>query len=265
MIGRTGATPDVAATSSWCRSSSQGDATESPSRSLPRCLWSRAVRCRPRRRPDRLAVARQAAAWCVGGTVQLGRLGVRGRGDNIAKPAVAPAAVAERNRASLFMRNRLAAQCCFKVEDAERPRVTRRRRFAMASSAGPVGISPAPFCSGGSILLRWRRWRPAHRIGTDLRPDLFQGFDARREEIAIAVEDVVELSQQGCGLLIGQVGRVICPRTWDVEECRAEWVRVATPASSANSLYIQGRFPCRLGRLLHILLHAGHRSLGPFP
>jgi hypothetical protein len=51
----------------------------------------------------------------------------------------------------------------------------------------------------------WRRQRLADRVGLDHRADLFEGADPGRERVPIAIDDAVELAQQGGGLFVGQV------------------------------------------------------------
>ena len=51
----------------------------------------------------------------------------------------------------------------------------------------------------------YRRQRLAHRVRLDQRADLFELADPGRERAPVAVNDPVELAQQGGGLFVSKV------------------------------------------------------------
>src|SRR6266436_5922134 len=77
--------------------------------------------------------------------------------------------------------------------------------IANLTSSGPRAPSLLGCRPRWRILLRRRRQRLAHRLRPDLGADRSKGLDAWRQEIAIAINEAVQLPEQGCGFLVGKV------------------------------------------------------------
>jgi len=97
-----------------------------------------------------------------------------------------------------------------KLTEQQPALMSQRNLAAMQGAASRSGSSAsrAPSLSRGRprwrILLR-RRWqRLAHRLRPDLGADRFQGLDAGRHKVAVAINEAVQLPEQGRGFFVVQ-------------------------------------------------------------
>src|SRR6266478_5389082 len=95
----------------------------------------------------------------------------------------------------------------------------RRRSSAIAKRPPPARPAPAPTPGSsaprapsllrgrprGRVLLWRRRQWVAHRLRSDLGADGLQGLDARRHEVAVAINEAVQFPEQSGRFFVGQV------------------------------------------------------------
>jgi hypothetical protein len=80
--------------------------------------------------------------------------------------------------------------------------VSRREFLRQLDHAAIFLMIAATYTPFRRVLLWRRRQRLARGLRPDLGPDRFQGLDALRHEIAVAINEAVQLPEQGCGFFI---------------------------------------------------------------